>query len=487
MRRALAALALCLALPLGAKTLWVVGAGAPLDAPAAAEWLGEFLGEEVQVVDEGVDFLAAWANDPDPARDALLRADTLLVTLPPGEPGPLALAGLRALAARRPAQAPRPLLVAAQKPVYQMSGLCDDRALVRAARLAQAAGCAFAAPPKVWERVYTDDTFYNGRVPKGPRAEAYVLAAAAALALRGADAPLPPFPGLHPEVAEDLVDSIRDGHAQTADLPLLAARLAAPALPLRTGNAFTAVLHDGAFERALGAWLLRLAQADGRDLTLRYTTERDLETGLPCLFRTALPPAKPLPQALLYTRPPFPTAEEELANLPAILRADAAKPNWMPFPLAVAELSRRLPSLPVYDGARPTEPAAAMFAAMVYLRWTGAAVIPADCTQAEALAIDTGLDVALRAATLSPEPNAVLCRPLGQGRYAFSLWRAPKEKVTLALALDDPAAEVRPAELTFAPRAFWQRQTAEAPAGRLLLWKAQPALPGQTTGARETR
>lgn len=487
MRRALAALTLCLALPLWAKTLWVVGEGASLDAPAAAEWLGQILGEEVQVVDQGVGLLAAWANDPDPARAALLQADALLVTLPPGEPEALALAGLRALRARRPPQAAAPLLVAAQKPVYQMSGLCDDRALVRAARLAQAAGCAFAAPPKVWERVYTDDTFYDGRVPKGPRVEAYVQAAAAALALRGGDAPLPPFPGIHPEVAEAFVDSIRDGHAQVGDLSLLAGRLTAPALPLRTGNAFTAVLHDGAFERAIGEWLLRLAKADGRDLTLRYTTERDLETGLPCLFRTALPPAKPLPQALLYTRPPFPTAEEELANLAAILRADASKPNWLPFPLAVAELSRRLPGQPVYDGPRPTAPAAAMFAAMVYLRWTGAAVIPPDCGQAEALAIDTGLDVVLRAASLSPEPNAVLCRPLGQGRYAFSLWRAPREKVTLDLALDDPGAAVRPASLTFAPRAFWQRQTAEAPAGRLLLWKLQPALPGQTTGARETR
>ncbi len=476
-----------LALPAWAKTVWLVGEGAPVDAPAAAEWLVGMLGDSVKPVDCGPS-LAAWANTPpDEARRELLAADTLLVTLPPGEPEALALLGLRALRDVRPQGALPPLLVAAQAPVYKMSGLCDDAALVRAWRLAEAAGCPLAATPKAWQRVYTDDTFYNGRVPKGPRSEAYVQAAAVTLALLGPEAPLPPLPGVHPEVAEDLVGSIRDGFARTEDIRFLADRLTRPALPLRPGNAFAAVLYDGAFERALGDWLLRLAKADGRDLTLHYTTEQDLDTGLPCLFRTALPPTGDAPNALLYTRPPFSDAQEELTHLGAILRADAAKPNWLPFPLAVAEFTRRLPGQPVYDGAVPTGPAAAMFAAMIYLKWTGAAVLPADASQAETQAISIGLDTVLRPAALTPAPNAVLCRPLGGGRYAFTLWRAPTEDVDLELALTDGAEPVRPASLRFTPTTYWQTQTVTAPVGHTLLWKLQPAQPGQTTGARETR
>ena len=314
-----------LALPAWAKTVWLVGEGAPINAPAFAEWLSDMLGEPVETVECGP-YLSAWANTPpDEARRAQLAADTLLVSLPAEEPENLALMGLRALREARPMGALPPLVVAAQTPVYKMSGLCDDNALARTWRLAEAAGCPLAATPKAWERVYTDDTFYNGLVPKGTRAEAYVQAAAVTLALRGREAPLPDFPGLHPEVAEDLIDSIRDGFDRTEDIRHLAARLHLPALPLRAETAFTAVLYDGTFERALGDWLLRLAKADGRELTLRYTTERDLNTGLPCLFRTAQPPTGDVPNALLYTRPPFADAREELAHLDAILRNDGAK------------------------------------------------------------------------------------------------------------------------------------------------------------------
>ena len=146
----------------------------------------------------------------------------------------------------------------------------------------------------------------------------------------------------------------------------------------------------------------------------------------------------------------------------------------------------RYPDRPVYDGARPSEPAAAMFAAMLYLKWTGAAVLPPKCDQTETLAITIGLDVMLRSKLLRPTVNAVFCRPLGEGRYAFSLWRPPAGKVTLFLSSDDLSAPVEPRALTFRPDTFWQRQTVAAPTGATLFWKIQPALPGQTTGARKT-
>ena len=352
--------------------------------------------------------------------------------------------------------------------------------------VALAARLPFAPLPKVWQRVYTDDTFYDGRVPRGARTEAYVLAAGIALALNGANAPLPPLPGLHPEVAEELVASIREGFALRPDVLYAAERRTLPAFPVRVGDAFDAVLYDGAFERAIGDWLLRLAQADGRALSLHYTTDTDLATGVPCLYRTIRPPTAAT-AATLYTRPAFSddTGREELAHLAQILAADAAKPEWIPFPLAVAEFARRLPDVPVYAGARPSEPAAAMFAAMLYLKWTGAAVLPPRCGQTETLAIAIGLDVMLRARLLRPTVNAVFCRPLGEGRYAFSLWRPPASKVTLFLSSDDLSAAVEPRALTFGPDTFWQRQTVAAPAGATLYWKIQPALPGQTTGARE--
>ena len=134
---ALAAL-FALALPAWAKTVWLVGEGAPINAPAFAEWLSDMLGEPVETVECGP-YLSAWANTPpDEARRAQLAADTLLVSLPAEEPENLALMGLRALRETRPMGALPPLVVAAQTPVYKMSGLCDDTALARARRLAEA-------------------------------------------------------------------------------------------------------------------------------------------------------------------------------------------------------------------------------------------------------------------------------------------------------------------------------------------------------------
>ena len=493
MRRALTLVLLpaLLAAPLAwAKTVWIVGKDAPVAASAIAETLAPMLGEEtVTLVTNDVAYLSAWANAPgeDATRQAALAADTLLVSLPAAEPDGLALLGLRALAAQRAPTLPAPILVAAQKPVYKMSGLCDDRALQIATRIATAARCGIAPLPKIWQRVYTDDTFYDGRVPKGPRAEAYVFAAGITLAAKGSRADLPALPGVHPEVAADLIASIREGYALLPDVRYAADKWNLPAFPVRVGSAFEAVLYDGAFEHAIGGWLLRLAQADGRALTLHYTTDTDLATGLPCLYRTHTPPAASVTAATLYTRPAFAddTGREELAHLDRILALDAAKPGWIPFPLAVAEFVRRLPDHPVYDGPRPPSPTAAMFAAMLYLKWTGAAVLPPRCDQTETLAITIGLETMLRAKLLRGAVNATICRPLGEGIYAFTLWRRPAGKVTVALSSDDLSGNVEPRTLTFRPETFWQFQTVRAPQGATLYWKVQPALPGQTTGARK--
>ena len=131
-----------------------------------------------------------------------------------------------------------------------------------------------------------------------------------------------------------------------------------------------------------------------------------------------------------------------------------------------------------------------MFAAMIYLKWTGSAVLPTGCTQTETVAISIGLDTILRPATLSAAPNAVFFRPLGNGRCAFTLWRAPTDDVTLELSLwDQPgkdAGRVEPDTLEFSPETYWQSQTVTVSGaeGQTLLWKLHPAQPGQTTGAR---
>lgn len=468
-----------------AKTVWVVGEGAPMDVPAVAESLGNMLGDDVTVITNGTTFLSAWVNTPEnaKARHEALAAETLFVSPSAREPAELGFLALCALRSQRSSIVAAPLVVAAQKPVYKMSGLCDNRRLTLTARMALGSGCGIVPLPKVWQRVYTDDTFYNGKVPKGPVTEAYVMAAGMTLAAHGADASLPRLPGLHEEVADDLIDSIRKGFAERETVLYAADRQVHGAFDLRVGEAFSAVLYDGAFEHAIGDWLQRLAKADGRKLTLHYTTDTRLHTGLPCLFRTvnALGDA---PLATLYTRPAFDddSGLTELAHLWTILSRDAGKPGWIPFPLAVAEWTRRFPGRPVYDGSVPTQPAAAMFAAMLYLKWTGAAVLPNDIDQTTSAAIGLGLETMLRTRVLRADVNAILCRPLGDQRYAFSLWRRPTQKeVRLYVGVNGASPE----ELTFDAKDFWipHPMTFKGPA--TLMWKiAAETFPGQNTGAR---
>ena len=179
-----------------------------------------------------------------------------------------------------------------------------------------------------------------------------------------------------------------------------------------------------------------------------------------------------------------------MTTLYAIIRSDEAKPHGLPLPRAPAEYPRRHPGPPATHCAVPPGPAAAMFAAMIYLKWTGSAVLPTGCTQTETVAIAIGLDTILRPATLTAAPNAVFFRPLGGNRYAFTLWRAPTDDVTLELSLwaqpDKDAGHIEPDTLEFSPETYWQSQTitVSGAEGQTLLWKLHPAQPGQTTGAR---
>jgi len=482
---ALAALLACAA-PGFAKTLWVVGSGAPGPLAETAETLGVLLGEPVQTLP--VDNLAAWTCSPrfEEEREAALQADRLLISPSPDEPEGRAFLALCSLRVRRGRHLPPPLVVASQTPVYKMHGLCDAGRLQRTARLAAGSGCVLAPLPKIWQQVYTDDAFYDGRIQKGPRTEAYVFASGLLLALQGDETPLAPLPGVHEDVAKALDRSIRKGFAKRDDVLFAAERRAAPPYPLRTGNAFAALLYDGAFEHALGEWLQRFAEADGRTLTLHYTADTEIETGLPGLFRTVRP-APHAANARLYTRPAFrdDSGDEELRHLPEILAADGGNPAWMPFPLALAEWRRQFPGQQVYDGALPSSPVAAMFAAMLYLDWTGAAVLPGDIRQSESVAIGIGLETMLRMRTLRADVNAVLLRSLGGHRYAFSLWRRPGEKVELDLGSD---AETSPSKrkLFFRPGDFWAPQVVTAEGPGTLLWKIPSGedFRGQNTGAR---
>lgn len=487
LRSALLALATLAAPFLAAKAVWVVGEGAPIDVRAVAEALGPMLGEEVSIVTNGTAFLSAWVNAPDgEVRRAALEAETLFVSPSVREPERLGFLALCSLREQRAATRPAPLVVAAQRPVYKMGGLCDNRRLRLTARMALGSGCGFVPLPKVWQRVYTDDTFYNGTVPKGSVTEAHVLAAGMTLAARGADAPLPRLPGLHEQVADALTESIRKGFAERGAVLYAADRQTYGAFDLRTGNDFAAVLQEGAFERAIGAWLLRLAEAEGRSLTLHYTTDTRLDTGLPCLFRTGAPLGR-APNASLFSRPAFAddTGLTELGHLATILAADAHKPGWMPFPLAIAEWVRRFPDKPVYNGPKPTDATAAMFAAMLYLKWTGSAVLPPGTDQTASAAIGIGLETMLRAQVFRANVNAVFCRALGDGRYLFSLWRRPTGDVTLRIATDRPEKAARPTELTFGARDFWVPRPVTAQGPATLLWKVPTeTFAGQNTGAR---
>ena len=129
-------------------------------------------------------------------------------------------------------------------------------------------------------------------------------------------------------------------------------------------------------------------------------------------------------------------------------------------------------------------------------------MLPKDVTQQETTAITIGLNVMLAHRLNRLGANAVLCRPLSDGRYAFSLLRRPQGSVTLYVEASDPTVcTVSPRSLTFTAKNFWAQQSVSlarrerdvfdkfSSAGDqplLLLWKAPVSdLPGQNTGARE--
>ena len=486
-RNAILLAMLCCASFLPAKVVWLVGQKAAVDAPAVAQELSQMLnGETVEVVD--FTWLSAWVNTPDKegVREKLLAADTLLVTLSPQENLGLAFLGLTTIKAIRPKHLSNTTLVAVQKPIYRMSGLCNNNRLQETARLSLGANLDFIALPKVWQQVYTDDTFYNDKVPKGAPTETYVAAAGLALSLKGINYPLPPLNGIHPDLAEELIQSVQKGLDLREDVLYAAEHLPRNSFNLRTGNTFDAILYDGAFERKIGAWLDVFAKAEGRQLTIHYTTDTGINTGWPALYRTVHKLGK-MPNALVYTRPAFKdnSGLTELEHLGAIYKSDVNKKNWIPFPLAVAEWVRRYPNIPVYDGAEPTDSTAAMFAAMVYIQWTGAVVLPTACDQQTATAINIGIETMLRQVHLRRDVNAILCRSLGENRFAFSLWRRPTETISIRLDTNDPSKRVSERKLTFNKNNYWSPQTVTVDAPCTFLWKI-PAkyFPGQNTGAR---
>ena len=478
---------LCSASLLSAKVVWLVGKGAPIDAPTVAQELSTMLkGEEVKVVE--YTWLSAWVNalDTDGSRAELLKADTLLVTRSATESDHLTFLGLATLREIRPLHLPEIKLVAVQKPVYRMSGLCNNPRLQQTARLAIGANIDFIALPKVWQRVYTDDTFYNNKVPKSATTENYIAAAGIARALRGQDFEIAPLGGIHADLAEDLLESINKGLDLCEDVLFAANHLPIGGYNIRVGKSFDAILYDGDFERCIGEWLERFAAADGRKLTLHYTKDTTINTGWPCLFRSVHTLGK-MPKATIYTRPAFEdnTGRTELQHLEAIYKMDAHKGNWIPFPLAIAEWNRRYPEMPVYQGAIPTQHTAAMFAAMLYLRWTGATVLPFNCDQPTSNAISIGLDVMLRYQVMRRNVNAILCRALDEDSFAFSLWRQPTEKVVVRFDTSDETKKASERKIVFTKNNFWTPQTVSVDQPCIFYWKiAAKQFPGQNTGAR---
>ena len=499
-----------LAVPmLQASITWIVGAETPVESAKVADALSAVLHEGVEVVSKNTQYLSAWANDPanEQERERLLAADTLLISPSGVESDALFFLALRALVSQREARLSRPIVLPIQAPVYRMNGVCDQAALRRVVRTALSAHCDFIPFPRIWQQVYTDDHFYNGKVPKGSATESYLIAASVALAVRGEKAKIAPLNGVHSEVAEALLDSVRKGYDSKDGVAYLAQKMPLEGFPQLRGQALEVILYDGTFEHVLADWLQRFAQADGRTIVFHYTTDANLRSKLPGLFRTSAP-APNLPKVCTYTRPAWKddTGLAELEHLAEILKADADKPNWMPFPLAVAEWARRLTGKPVYEGTRPTPAAAAMFAAMLYLEWTGSSAMPSGLSPDETVAVGIGLDVMFASRLRQALPNAIFCVPRGKNRYAFSLWRKPAGKVTLSLdVLNAPGWKVDRKRLVFRPEDFFAAQTvslersddplqpplavfekgksAEAP---LLIWKI-PAkdFPGQNSGLRE--
>lgn len=490
----------CMGGGLFAETIaWVIANDVALDVNAATTILAKQTGAQVRPIQLPSKYLCAWARTPATemeenanqeavkALNEAMRADHMIVTPSPAEPEGFTFLGLTALAKVRQRSLRSDLILAPiQKPIYQMRGLCDNSFIQRMARLSIGAKVDFIALPKVWQQVYTDDTFYYGRVPKTTQSEAYIFATALAMKLRGEDFVPQPLASIHEENAANLIDSISHGIDLTENVLYAAKFLPRKAFDLRTANTFEVVLYDGDFEHAIGEWLLRLADADGRTLKIHYTTDVTLNTGVPMLFRTSDPPTNGT-NVTLYTRPAFldDSALTELSYLPNILDVDGGKEEWLPFQLAVSEWVAQYPLKPVYNGKLPSKTSAAMFAAMLYLKWTGAAVMPVNCDQETAAAISVGLEVMLKLRLQRADVNAVFCRPTGNNRYTLSLWRRPSEDIEIRLDTEAGRHALSKRTLTFAPDNFWASQPIEVNGPTTLYWSIpMKTFPGQNTGIR---
>ncbi|MDO4527335.1 MAG: hypothetical protein Q4C03_00910 [bacterium] len=479
---------------------WVVANDVALDVEAATNTLANQTGATVAPVILPSKYLCAWARTPKmdshpdvanqeeaEALNKALRADHMIVTPSPNEPEGYTFLGLTALAKVRQQNLKHDILLAPiQEPIYQMRGLCDNGYIQAMARLSIGAKTNFVALPKVWQQVYTDDTFYYDRVPKNRQVEAYIFATAVAMKMRDEDFTPQLLKDVHEENATNLIDSIQAGLKLTENVLYAAKFLPRKAFNLRTANAFEAVLYDGDFEHAIGDWLIRFAEADGRTLTLYYTTDTTLDTGVPVLFRTTNPATK-ASNVTLYTRPAFldDSAITELSYLPNILDMDGGKEEWLPFQLAVSEWVAQYPLKPVYNGKLPTDTTAAMFASMLYLKWTGAAVMPVNCPQDISAAISVGLEVMLKLRLQRSDINAVFCRPSGKNRYTFSLWRRPSDDVEINLDSEKGRTAVSTRTLHFEPGNFWASQPVEVEGPTTLYWSIpMKNFPGQNTGIR---
>lgn len=420
------------------KTMWIVGDGAELNVDGVVDLLNEMLGEKVEVVTNDTAYLCAWMNNPQISqlRKRVLEAKTLLISPSKRESAGLTTLALSSLLGQRSVTMPAPYLVASQRPVYTMNGLCDDERLYTIARIATGANCNFIPLPKIWEQVYKDDIFYENMIPKGMDVENYVAAIGIFMGIRGENVPLPSFYGLQKKIAKRLNRSVKNGFAKRDDIFHHVKKMSSiSAFPVRVEKEITAIIFDGAFERAIGQWLGKFAEADHRNLRLLYTRDENIETDLPGLFRTSVP-VKNVPNFLFYTRPAFVdnTGLTELAHLDKILSHDAKRKNWLPFPLAIARMLHALPTHLIYDNALPVNESAAMFAAMVYLAWTGTVVFPSVLTKEERIAIEIGLSTILSERTCSVNPNAILCKRISSVCYAFSVWRPIKSPIRLSIA-----------------------------------------------------
>ncbi|MEG1552108.1 MAG: hypothetical protein RR417_00935 [Kiritimatiellia bacterium] len=477
-----------------AQTLWLVGEGVEINVPKVAEIVRVTLDEPVNVITNKNESLIAWAYNPKTAKtrqELLAKATCVLVSLGAQDNDALNLMTLLAIDKQRPRGARRLMVIADQKPVYKMNGLCDRTRLMRTANLAFGANCDLIALPKVWQRVYTDDTFYEERITKGADAENYIQAATILLSIKGEKFPLPPLKGYATERTDRLIQSIRNGFTLSKDINYAVQHMSVKQFDLRQGDSFSAVLYDGKFEHAIGEWLLQFAKADQRKLNLLYTSDTTLSTELPGLFR-ANQSMSNAPNVNRYTRPVFAddTGLSEIENLEILLSHDANITGYIPFPLAVAEFIRRFPGEPVYQGVIPQNATAAMFAAMLWIEWTGAAVLPPNCDPITAQAISIGLETQLQMKTLRKNVNAVLCRPVSKNRYLFSLWRRPSQNVRLQIAVSNNG-DCTPDVLDFDSKNFWAQQEVAVTLPPMknkttsLLWKVKGPFVGQSTGARK--